>query len=43
VIATALLPILLAPGEDAFNRQQGDEEKVKAKFGDGRGVFRNRD
>lgn len=41
VIATALLPVLLAPGEQAFQRQQGDEAAVKSKFGDGRGVFRN--
>merc|ERR1719183_1743936 len=33
VIATALLPVLLAPGEEAFNRQQGDEEKVSNQFG----------
>jgi hypothetical protein len=33
-IGTALLPILLAPGEEAFSRQQGDEEKVKNMFGD---------
>jgi hypothetical protein len=40
VIGTALLPVLLAPGEQAFTRQQGDEQKVKAQFGKGRGVFR---
>ena len=28
VILTALLPVVLAPGEQAFNRQQGDEAKV---------------
>ena len=33
VIATALLPVLLAPGEEAFTRQQGDEEKVANQFG----------
>jgi hypothetical protein len=32
-IATALLPVLLAPGEQAFQRQQGDEKKVKNEFG----------
>merc|ERR1719182_1381370 len=32
-IGTALLPILLAPGEEAFKGQQGDEEKVKNVFG----------
>ncbi|KAL1510880.1 hypothetical protein AB1Y20_005712 [Prymnesium parvum] len=32
-IGTALLPVLLAPGEQAFNRQQGDEKKVKNEFG----------
>jgi hypothetical protein len=41
VIATALLPVLLAPGDDAFRRQQADEQEVKSKFGEGRGVFRN--
>jgi hypothetical protein len=41
LISTALLPLLLAPGDEAFRRQQGDEQKVKSKFGEGRGVFRN--
>ena len=40
MIGTALLPVLLAPGEQAFNRQQGDEKKVGAEYGKGRGVFR---
>lgn len=35
VILTALLPVLLAPGEQAFSRQQGDEAKV-SKQGRGR-------
>jgi len=33
VILTALLPVLLAPGDEAFRRQQSDEEKVKSQFG----------
>jgi len=32
-ILTALLPVLLAPGEEAFTRQQGDEQKVANQFG----------
>lgn len=32
-IATSLLPILLTPGEEAFNRQQKDEEATKGIFG----------
>lgn len=32
-IGTALLPVLLAPGEEAFNRQQDDEDKVSSQFG----------
>lgn len=36
-VATALLPVLLAPGEKAFNRQQEDEFKTKGKFNDRQG------
>ena len=35
-IGTALLPVLLAPGEDAFSRQQEEEREAgmnRAKFG----------
>ena len=35
-IGTALLPVLLAPGEDAFSRQQEEERTAgmnRAKFG----------
>ena len=40
-ILTALLPVLLAPGDEAFKRQQGDEAEVSKlnrgqKFGTGR-------
>ena len=38
LIGTALLPILLAPGEEAFNQQRGDEETVQSQFGRGRGA-----
>jgi len=31
-IITALLPVLLAPGEEAFTRQQKDEDQVKGRF-----------
>ena len=30
---TCVLRRLLAPGEEAFQRQQGDEDKVKNVFG----------
>ena len=36
VISTALLPVLLAPGDEAFRRQQGDEAKVNNRFGNSR-------
>eukprot|EP00320_Phaeocystis_rex_P022298 CAMPEP_0119079936 /NCGR_PEP_ID=MMETSP1178-20130426/109817_1 /TAXON_ID=33656 /ORGANISM="unid sp, Strain CCMP2000" /LENGTH=122 /DNA_ID=CAMNT_0007062493 /DNA_START=24 /DNA_END=392 /DNA_ORIENTATION=+ len=36
-IGTSLLPILLSPGEEAFLRQQGDEEATKGVFGRGKG------
>ena len=36
VIATALLPVLLAPGDEAFRRQQGDEAEVNNRFGKSR-------
>jgi len=39
-IGTALLPVLLAPGEQAFNQQQGIEEEVAQNFGKGRGTNR---
>lgn len=32
-IGTALLPVLLSPGEEAFNQQRGDEETVSNQFG----------
>jgi hypothetical protein len=32
-VLTALLPVLLSPGEEAFNRQQSDEEAVANEFG----------
>ena len=32
-ISTALLPVLLAPGDDAFRAQQDDEQKVANQFG----------
>uniref|UniRef100_A0A7S4N0J3 Uncharacterized protein n=1 Tax=Prymnesium polylepis TaxID=72548 RepID=A0A7S4N0J3_9EUKA len=32
-IGTALLPVLLAPGDEAFRGQQEDEKKVKNVFG----------
>jgi len=32
-VLTALLPVVLAPGEEAFNRQQADEKQVKNEFG----------
>jgi len=41
-IGTALLPIALAPGEEAFSRQQGDEKTVNAKFGQGRGNLKRK-
>ena len=31
-IITALLPVLLAPGEEAFTRQQQYEDQVKGRF-----------
>ena len=37
LIGSALLPVLLAPGEEAFNQQRGDEETVSSQFGRGRG------
>lgn len=38
LIGSALLPIVLAPGEEAFNQQRGDEEAVQTQFGRGRGA-----
>ena len=40
-IGTSLLPILLSPGEEAFTRQQGDEQATGGKFGQGKGNQRN--
>mmetsp|Transcript_1304 Transcript_1304/g.4024 ORF Transcript_1304/g.4024 Transcript_1304/m.4024 type:complete len:122 (-) Transcript_1304:249-614(-) len=39
VIATALVPILLSPGEEAFNQQQGYEQ---GRFGTKDGINRPR-
>jgi len=41
-IGTALLPVLLAPGDDAFRSQQANEEEVKAQFGKGRGNLKRK-
>lgn len=40
-IGTSLLPILLSPGEEAFQQQQSDEAETKGLFGQGKGNQRN--